>query len=166
MPHHHIKLHNPLFVNSNQGTLILLILYLFIFSKKAHLKGSLKNRAHCQKLLGGRGRWQTPPSSPLFAPCFGAHAPVVLSRTSVYFAISKLMLLFSYSFHVPCIILSNVLIDHNRKQVLLIKWVIFFSEAPKYFFALLNFLKVVIFTKLLWRSSTLWNSTLKITILF
>ena len=32
----------------------------------------------------------------------------VLSRTSVYFAFSKLILLFSYSFHVPCIILSNV----------------------------------------------------------
>ena len=27
--------------------------------------------------------------------------------TSVFFAISKLILLFSYSFHVPCIIISN-----------------------------------------------------------
>ena len=33
---------------------------------------------------------------------------VVLFLTSVYFAISKLILLFSYSFHVPCIVLSNV----------------------------------------------------------
>ena len=33
---------------------------------------------------------------------------VVLSHTSDYFAISKLILLFSYSFHVLCIILSNV----------------------------------------------------------
>ena len=33
---------------------------------------------------------------------------VVLSRISVYFSISKLILLFSYSYHVPCIILSNV----------------------------------------------------------
>ena len=33
---------------------------------------------------------------------------VVLSRTSVYFVINKLMLVFSYSFHVPCIILSNI----------------------------------------------------------
>ena len=33
---------------------------------------------------------------------------VVLFLTSVFFAISKLVLLFSYSFHVPCIILSNV----------------------------------------------------------
>ena len=33
---------------------------------------------------------------------------VVLFLTSLYFAISKLILLFSYSFHVPCIILSNV----------------------------------------------------------
>ena len=95
---------------------------------------------------------------------------VMLSRTSVYFAISKLTLLFSYSFYVPCIILSNVyfdivraifpffiLIDHNRKQVLLIKWLIFFFEAQKYLFAFLNFLKMVIFTTLFWRWSTLWN---------
>ena len=33
---------------------------------------------------------------------------VVLFLASVYFAISKLILLFSYSFHVTCIILSNV----------------------------------------------------------
>ena len=33
---------------------------------------------------------------------------VVLSRISVYFSISKLILLFSISYHVPCIILSNV----------------------------------------------------------
>ena len=33
---------------------------------------------------------------------------VVLFRTSVYFVISKLILLFSYSFHAPCIILANV----------------------------------------------------------
>ena len=33
---------------------------------------------------------------------------VALSRTSVYFAISKLALSFSYSSHVPCIILYNV----------------------------------------------------------
>ena len=36
---------------------------------------------------------------------------VVLSRASVYFAIGKLILLFSlFFFHVPCIILSNVYI--------------------------------------------------------
>ena len=84
---------------------------------------------------------------------------VVLSRTSVYFAISKLILLFSYSFHdhalyfltfiftlyVPCFFL----IDHNRKQVLLIKWVIFFFEARIYFFAFFNFLKMVIFATLI-----------------
>ena len=58
---------------------------------------------------------------------------VVLSRTSVYFVISKLILLFPYSFHVPSITLSNAhfyiyvpcfpffLFDHNRKQALLIK---------------------------------------------
>ena len=33
---------------------------------------------------------------------------VVLFHTSVYFVISKLILLFSYSFHVPFIIFSNV----------------------------------------------------------
>ena len=33
---------------------------------------------------------------------------VVLFCTSVYFVIGKLILLFSYSFYVPCIILSNV----------------------------------------------------------
>ena len=33
---------------------------------------------------------------------------VVLSRISVYFAINKLILLFSYYFHVPCIILYKV----------------------------------------------------------
>ena len=33
---------------------------------------------------------------------------VVVSCTSAYFAISKLIVLFSHSFHVPCIILFNV----------------------------------------------------------
>ena len=92
---------------------------------------------------------------------------VVLFRTSVYFAISKLILLFSYSFHVPCIILSNVyfyivlsmflffLIDHNQKQVLLIKWVIFPFEAQKW-----------CFFQLFENGSTLCNSTLKIATLF
>ena len=54
---------------------------------------------------------------------------VVLLRTSVYFAISKLILSFSYSFHVPCIILPNIfftlyvpcfpfsLINHNQSVV-------------------------------------------------
>ena len=37
-----------------------------------------------------------------------AFLSAILSRTSVYFVISKLILLFTYSFHVPCIILSNV----------------------------------------------------------
>ena len=32
----------------------------------------------------------------------------MIPRTSVYFVISKILLLFSYSFHVPSIILSNV----------------------------------------------------------
>ena len=84
---------------------------------------------------------------------------VVLSRTPVYFATSKLIL-FSYSFHVPCTIYYShilfmyhalyfpmfifilyvpcfpfFLIDHNRKLVLFIKWVIFFLNlTSKIFF--------------------------------
>ena len=70
---------------------------------------------------------------------------VVLFLTSVYFAISKLILLFLCSFQVPCIILPTLiftlylprfpffLIDHNQKQVLLIKWVIFFWSSKTVF---------------------------------
>ena len=91
---------------------------------------------------------------------------VLLSHTSVYFAISKLL---SYSFHVPCIILSNVCFyivrsDHSRKQVLLIKWIIFFWSS-KIFFALFNFLEMVIYRTLFRHWSTLWNSSFKITTL-
>ena len=76
---------------------------------------------------------------------------VVLFLTSIYFAISKLKLLFSYSFHVPCIILSNgyffilcsvcfpfFLIDHNQKQMLLIKWTIFFLKLKNILFLLIS----------------------------
>ena len=52
---------------------------------------------------------------------------VVLFLTSVYFAISQLILLFSYSFHIRCIILANVYF-RNQKQVLLIKWAFFWSS--------------------------------------
>ena len=57
----------------------------------------------------------------------------VLSGTSIYFGINKLTLQISNSFHVPYIVHSDLhfrtvlfmfpflLIDHNRKQVLLIK---------------------------------------------
>ena len=41
-------------------------------------------------------------------------------------------------------------IDHNQKQVLLIKRVIFFLKHKNILFALFNFLKMVIFTTLLW----------------
>ena len=104
---------------------------------------------------------------------------VVLFRTSVYFAMSKLILLFSYSFHVPCIILCNVYFYIVRSMFpFLFNWSqpkasvvdkmsrLFFFEARKYFFALFNFLKILIFTTLLRRWSMLWNSTLKITTLF
>ena len=103
---------------------------------------------------------------------------VVLSHASGYFAISKLVLLFSYFFmyhplyfltfiftlHVPCFPLF--LIDHSQKQVLLNKRAIFFLKLKNVFFALFNFLKLVIFSSLFRRWSTLWNSTLKITALF
>ena len=70
---------------------------------------------------------------------------VALFLTSVYFVIRKLILLFSYSFHVPCIILFSVyfymyalcfpffLIVHNQKQVLLIKWVTLFLKLKNIF---------------------------------
>ena len=103
---------------------------------------------------------------------------VALFLTSVYFVIRKLILLFSYSFHVPCIILSSVyfymyvlcfpffLIDHNQKQVLLIKWVILFLKLKNIFFCSFQLFEKVIFTTLFWRWSTLSNSTLKIAALF
>ena len=50
-----------------------------------------------------------------------------------------------FTLHIPCF--PFFLIDHNQNQVLLIKWDIFF-EAQKYFFALFNFLKMVIQTTL------------------
>ena len=56
---------------------------------------------------------------------------VLLLHTSVCFAISKLTLSFSYSFHVQLFINISCflffLIDRNWKQVLFIKWVIYFS---------------------------------------
>ena len=76
---------------------------------------------------------------------------VVLFLTSVYFAISKLILLFSYSFHVPCIILSNVyfyiarsmfpsLFNWSQSKASVVNQMShFFFETQKYFFALFNF---------------------------
>ena len=99
---------------------------------------------------------------------------LVLSCKSVYFVISKFILLFSHSFHVPCILLSSLYFYIVRSMfAFLFNWsqskesVVnqmshLFFETQKYFFALFNFLKMVIFTMLLWRRSTLWNSTLKI----
>ena len=99
---------------------------------------------------------------------------VVLSHISVYFAISKLILLFSYSFHIPCIILSNVyfyivrsmfpfLFNRSRSTASIVNQAShLFFEAQKDFFGVFSFWK--------WsyseRWSTLWNSTLKITTLF
>ena len=88
------------------------------------------------------------------------------------------MLLFSYSFDVSCIILSNVYVYIVHSMFLfLFNWsqskvsvanqmsdLLF--EVQKYFFTLFNFLKIVIFTTLFWRWSTLWNSKLQTTALF
>ena len=83
---------------------------------------------------------------------------VVLSRTSVYFVsvISYChfyILFMHHALSFPTFIFTlNVprfpfyLIDRNRQQVLLIKWAIIFLRLKFFFFALLNFLKMVIFT--------------------
>ena len=72
---------------------------------------------------------------------------VVLSRKSAYFIISKLIRLFSYSFYVPCIILSNVYFYIVRSMFTFLfnplqskasfanQMSHLFLEAQKYFFA-------------------------------
>ena len=101
----------------------------------------------------------------------------VVFLTSVYFAISKLILFhflfmyhalyfptFVFTLYVPCF--PFILIDHNQKQVLLIKWFIFLEAQKNNFLALFILLKMAIFTMFFWRWSTLWNSTWKKTALF
>ena len=75
---------------------------------------------------------------------------VVLSRTSVYFAINKLILLFLYSFYVPCIIFSKVyvyfvhsmfpfLVNRSKSKASIAnKMSHLYFEAQKYFFAYFN----------------------------
>ena len=100
----------------------------------------------------------------------------VLSRTSLYFSISNLILLFLYSFHAPCIILSNVrsmfpfLFNRSQLKVEVVNQMSHpFFEAQKYFFALSNFLKLVIFAtfqcwsmllKSTWKTETLFRRNL------
>ena len=103
---------------------------------------------------------------------------VVLFLTSVYFAISKLILLFSYSFHVLCVTHSNVyfyivrsmfhfLFNWSQSKASVVNQMSLFFKIQKYFFALFKtFLYFVIFTTFFRRWSTLWNSTLKIRPLF
>ena len=98
---------------------------------------------------------------------------VVLSRTPAYFAISKPILLFLCSFHVTCIILSNVyfyivysifpfLFNRSQPKASVVNEMShLFFEVQKF-----NFLKMVIFATFFWRWSTLWNWTLKMTTLF
>ena len=78
---------------------------------------------------------------------------VVVFHTLVYFAISKLIPLISYSFHAPCTTFPTfiftlylpcfpfILTNHNRKQVLLIKWVIFFLKLKNIFLLFSTFWK-------------------------
>ena len=73
-------------------------------------------------------------------------------------------LTFISTIYVPCFFF--ILIDHNWKQVLLIKWIIVFLKLKNIFLIDINLLKMIIFTTLFWRWSTLWNSKLKITTLF
>ena len=72
------------------------------------------------------------------------YGQVVLFLTSVYFVISKSILLFSYSFHVTCVIIPKVYFyivrsmfafpfNHSQKQVLLIKLAIFFLKLKNIF---------------------------------
>ena len=103
---------------------------------------------------------------------------LLLSCTSVYFVISKLILLLSYSLHVSCIIHSNVyfyivrsmfsfLFNRPQSKASVVNQMeSLFFEAQKCFFALFNFSKMVIYITLFRRWSTLRNSTFKITTLF
>ena len=103
---------------------------------------------------------------------------VVLFLTSAYFDINKLILVFSCSFHVPCIIRCNIYFYIARSMfAFLFNWsqskasVVnqmssLFVEAQKYLFAVFNFLKIAILTMPFRRSSTFWNLTLKMTALF
>ena len=95
---------------------------------------------------------------------------VVLFLISVYFQISKAILIFSYSFHAPCIILPNDFFCYIVRSMFpfLFNWsqskggVV--NQMSHLFFEALffsNFLKIAIFIKLFGRSSTL-----KITALF
>ena len=105
------------------------------------------------------------------------YGQVVLFLTSVYFVISKSILLFSYSFHVPCVIIPKVYFYIVRSMFAFpFNWpqskasVVnqishLFFEAQKYFFALFSFLKMVIFTSFR-RWSRSRNSTSKMTELF
>ena len=105
------------------------------------------------------------------------YGQVVLFLTSVYFVISKSILLFSYSFHVPCVIIPKVYFYIVRSMFAFpFNWpqskasVVnqishLFFEAQKYFFALFSFLKMVIFASFR-RWSRSRNSTSKMTELF
>ena len=85
---------------------------------------------------------------------------------------------FHILFHVPWIMLIKVyfyivssrfpfLFNRSQSKASVVNQIShLFFEVQKYFFALFNFLIMVIFTTLFRRWSTLWNSTLKITALF
>ena len=85
---------------------------------------------------------------------------VVLFRSYVDSVISKLILLFSYSFHVPYIILSNVycyivlsmfpfLFNRSQSKASVVNQMSHrFLEVQKYLFALFNFLKMIVYRTL------------------
>ena len=120
---------------------------------------SIGKRSTLAKNLEGL---QPPPVTPVSTSV----GRVVQSCTSVYFVISKLILLSSYSFHVSCIILSNVyfynvrsmfsfLFNRSQSKASVVNQMShYYFEAPEYFFALVNFLKIAIFTTLFRRWST------------
>ena len=103
---------------------------------------------------------------------------VVLFLTQVYFSITKLILLFSYCSHVPCIIISKVyyyivlsmfpfVFNWSQSKASAVNQMspsLFWS--PKIFFCSFQFFENGIFTTLFRPWSMLWNSTLKITALF
>ena len=64
--------------------------------------------------------------------------PILFMYNALYFAT------FIFILHIPCF--PFFLIDHNEKQVLLIKWVVFFFKLKNILFVLFNFLKIIILT--------------------
>ena len=102
---------------------------------------------------------------------------VVLSRTAVYFVINKLILLFSYSFHVPCITLSNAyfyivrsifpfLFNLLQSKASVVNQISHLFLKLKNIFLLFSTFWKWSYRTLFWHRPMLWNSTFNITTLF